>query len=69
MWRWAHSFQSKMWTSVPQMEEAATSIKTSAPFGSGTSTWSISAPGPAAALTTAVMDVMAFILAAAKPVS
>src|SRR5439155_24412103 len=68
MWRWAHSFQSKMWTSVPQIEEAATSINTSLPFGSGTATWSISAPGPAAAFTTAVMDVMLTILTAPKPV-
>jgi hypothetical protein len=31
-------------------------------------TWSISAPGPAVAFTTAVMDVMAYILPAVKPV-
>jgi hypothetical protein len=50
------------------MEEAATSIKTSLPLGSGMATWSISAPGPAVAFTTAVMDVMIDILPAAKPV-
>src|SRR6267378_1645882 len=45
-----------MWTSVPQMEVARTSTRTSVPAGSGTFTWASSAPGAAVAFTTAVIE-------------
>ena len=35
---WAHSFQSKMWRSVPQMDAACTRTSTSPSPGSGTGT-------------------------------
>src|SRR6266852_7563437 len=53
-----------MCTSVPQMEVASTSTRTSVPAGSGTLTWTSSAPGAAVAFTTAVIEGMCLSYAA-----